>query len=77
MGSSKAYELAMLGQLIGAGEAFVLGLVYRMVVPERFEAEVAARRFMRQMMALNNPTEDATRCIGVFLKRARPEGVGR
>lgn len=33
-----------------------------------------AKRFMGQMMALNSPTEDATRRIGVFLERARPEG---
>ena len=43
IGGSKAYELALLGQLIGAGEALVLGLGYRVVPPERFEAEVAAR----------------------------------
>jgi hypothetical protein len=36
-----------------------------------------ARRFMGHMMALNTPTEDAKRRIGVFLGRARPEGGGR
>lgn len=41
--SGMAYELALLGQLIGAGEALVLGQVYRVVPPEHFEAELAAR----------------------------------
>lgn len=46
IGGRKAYELALLGQRIDAGEAMALGLVNRVVPPERFEAalsEVTAR----------------------------------
>lgn len=41
IGGRKAYELALLGQRMQASEALSLGLVNRVVSPERFEAEVA------------------------------------
>jgi enoyl-CoA hydratase/carnithine racemase len=41
IGGRKAYELALLGRRISAGEALALGLVNRVVAAGRFEAELA------------------------------------
>lgn len=37
----------------------------------------AATHFIHKMIVLNNPTEDATRRIGIFLARIRHDAVGR